>query len=723
MANTNSPFGARPIRSLIGEEIKVNKYTTQASDNTPIYVGDFVSTNNVFDSRGIPVCVKSAVGDDIRGIVVGITASRTNSDDENIIYRAGAEVRDIEVCDDPYILFTIQVNGTLTTDDAGKNSNIILGTPSNATGISGTELDLSTITTETAQIKIIRLVASELNELGSNSQVIGWILQHELDHSKLGPEDASPFKSVGGIISPQVASNTLDMGSSSISSTFVPVSNEHVTNKLYVDSHSSNGIWTKAGINISPSTAGNNLTMGSGDVSATNGTFTGKLTVGGLIDPTALVLDPQSSAPSTANGTIYYDSNTNSFRLRENGTWFTPSGEALWDRTGTVLSPQNVGDTLDMGSASISSTFVPVSNEHVANKLYVDSHSSNGMWTRNGTDLEPANAGDNVDLTTGGLKDNYVTTAIPLGDTSNTALDTVNKTLVGAINEVNSIVPRAVTDSFTPTPGQTVFTLSQTPNSNDSVSVYLNGQRRRITSDYTLSGNTLTWINPDGILLTPDDRLDVTYNSESIGAVVTIWDRTGTTITPANSGDTLDMEAASISSTFVPTADQHVANKLYVDNNSGHKDIWFFAWRLSTGQILAGPANTYFFENFETHGGVQQSEFYKLVLPVHGTYEFDFDMHFSLDIGAGSTDIEILTYKDETLITKVKKIYTFYGNALLPTYWNVHVHFLEDFEANANINLRVRLIFSNINTYIGLNNVAGNPVAGTFTGKCINLID
>jgi len=46
--------------------------------------------------------------------------------------------------------------------------------------------------------------------------------------------------------------------------------------------------------------------------------ITGKLTVGGLIDPTALVLDQQSSAPSTDNGTIYYLTG-HLFSFRTNG--------------------------------------------------------------------------------------------------------------------------------------------------------------------------------------------------------------------------------------------------------------------------------------------------------------------------------------------------------------------------------------------------------------------
>jgi len=50
-------------------------------------------------------------------------------------------------------------------------------------------------------------------------------------------------------------------------------------------------------------------------------TVYGKLTVAGAIDPTALLLDPQTSAPFTTDGTIYYNSTSNKFEFRENGAW------------------------------------------------------------------------------------------------------------------------------------------------------------------------------------------------------------------------------------------------------------------------------------------------------------------------------------------------------------------------------------------------------------------
>ena len=56
-------------------------------------------------------------------------------------------------------------------------------------------------------------------------------------------------------------------------------------------------------------------------------------------------------------------------------------------------------------------------------------------------DIRPITDGNNIDLRSGGFKDTNVTTAIKLGDGSNLSFNTINKTIVGAINElkVNAI--------------------------------------------------------------------------------------------------------------------------------------------------------------------------------------------------------------------------------------------------------------------------------------------
>lgn len=60
---------------------------------------------------------------------------------------------------------------------------------------------------------------------------------------------------------------------------------------------------------------------------------------------------------------------------------------------------------------------------------------SDPIWRDDGTDVETVNA-RHINLQTGGLKDNDVTTAVELGDASNTAYNTNNKTIIGAPNEL-----------------------------------------------------------------------------------------------------------------------------------------------------------------------------------------------------------------------------------------------------------------------------------------------
>lgn len=52
-----------------------------------------------------------------------------------------------------------------------------------------------------------------------------------------------------------------------------------------------------------------------------------------------------------------------------------------------------------------------------------------------------------------------------------------------------------IRDGFTPTAGQTEFTLSEDPNGG-LVDLYVNGVLYVLDVDYTVSGTTLTWLEP-----------------------------------------------------------------------------------------------------------------------------------------------------------------------------------------------------------------------------------
>lgn len=86
--------------------------------------------------------------------------------------------------------------------------------------------------------------------------------------------------------------------------------------------------------------------------------------------------------------------------------------------------------------------YVSLQNNNIGNSV-LDSNwwediTGDNIWVDNGIDIKTVNINRNINLQNGGLKDENITTAIKLGDTTNTSLNTINKTIVGAINEINT---------------------------------------------------------------------------------------------------------------------------------------------------------------------------------------------------------------------------------------------------------------------------------------------
>jgi len=70
--------------------------------------------------------------------------------------------------------------------------------------------------------------------------------------------------------------------------------------------------------------------------------------------------------------------------------------------------------------------------------------------------------------------------------------------------------PLWIEDEFTPTPAQVTFFLSQAPLDINSLSVKINGVTADDTTDYTISGTTLTWLN-NLFVLDSGDKLLAKY--------------------------------------------------------------------------------------------------------------------------------------------------------------------------------------------------------------------
>jgi hypothetical protein len=178
MANKNNPIGGKPIDSLVAAEYNAqsNKYYIPASDSTDIWINDFVKFTGESSVTGIPIVTKANAGDEIIGI---LSAVKSVLEKDDYIYRKGNEERILHVIDAPYIEVEIQVNGTITTSDIGKYADIVIGAGNEATGISTTQLDLSTLSTDHGQLRILGILEKEGNEWGALTHVRCLIAEHE----------------------------------------------------------------------------------------------------------------------------------------------------------------------------------------------------------------------------------------------------------------------------------------------------------------------------------------------------------------------------------------------------------------------------------------------------------------------------------------------------------------------------------------------------------------
>lgn len=183
MANANTKFGLRPVRTLNGAPYNggFNIYSVAAGDPTALGLGDPVKlagTGEIVNGNSYTDVVRAATGDVLVGAVVSVLPDTRDS----LIYRAASTLRLVAVADDPNLIFEIQesAGGTaFTINDTGLNANFVVGSASTDTGNSGVELDNSTeATTNTLDLKIVGLVNRPDNAIGENAKWLVRINRH-----------------------------------------------------------------------------------------------------------------------------------------------------------------------------------------------------------------------------------------------------------------------------------------------------------------------------------------------------------------------------------------------------------------------------------------------------------------------------------------------------------------------------------------------------------------
>ena len=154
-------FGARLVGRLGGGEPRIREYYVPSTDTTALLVGDFVTEDGVgaLDPNSeVPVITRAATTDPLVGVIIGFKPDASLPYTGQ--YRAGSTNRYVLVCDDQDAVYEMQedaVGGTIAKVDIGyeKNVAIVVASGSTVTGLSGSMIDSSTITTSASDLKIV----------------------------------------------------------------------------------------------------------------------------------------------------------------------------------------------------------------------------------------------------------------------------------------------------------------------------------------------------------------------------------------------------------------------------------------------------------------------------------------------------------------------------------------------------------------------------------------
>lgn len=198
MANTDTPFGLRPVGSITGGPYTgpLMKVYFPASDSTAVYLGGLVKPDGSADAGGIMgVTGNVATGNAVLGVLVSLDPleGAGASGRDSTIYRAASTERYGYVCADPNAIFEVQEDSdgaALAVTAVGNTADLTGFTSgSTATGISAIEIDSSTATASgdgTEDVLILGYVQRADNEVGTNAKIIVRLNNHFLIDAQAG---------------------------------------------------------------------------------------------------------------------------------------------------------------------------------------------------------------------------------------------------------------------------------------------------------------------------------------------------------------------------------------------------------------------------------------------------------------------------------------------------------------------------------------------------------
>lgn len=193
MANADRPSGLTPIGTLSGADWKgqLRRVVFAVGDSVACFIGDRVKLTGTNDATGkLPVVAQCAITDAAIGVLVGLEPNGADEGSLTKIHRLASTARTGYVAMGGDILYSIQedsVGNDIEITEAGLNCEVVVGTGSAITGISGSELDSSSAaSTSTLGVRLHYVIDAPDNALGTNARWAVSLNDYQGDRQQTG---------------------------------------------------------------------------------------------------------------------------------------------------------------------------------------------------------------------------------------------------------------------------------------------------------------------------------------------------------------------------------------------------------------------------------------------------------------------------------------------------------------------------------------------------------
>ena len=189
MSNPNQAFGLRYIGTLSGAPVtgKLRKVAIASNYGVALFPGDpvLISGTSQADGQGsgdiLPTVVLATAAS--TNYISGVLVSRCVDKADDTTYLPATTGGYFLMTDDPFALFEIQCDDQAAITDVGNTASLVLGAGSTALGLSGWQLDESTVGSGT-QLTVQGFRQSDRNDLTSAYPVaLVTINQHQALHT------------------------------------------------------------------------------------------------------------------------------------------------------------------------------------------------------------------------------------------------------------------------------------------------------------------------------------------------------------------------------------------------------------------------------------------------------------------------------------------------------------------------------------------------------------